>query len=381
MSGATIPFLSLLVLTAQSSAPNAGDQSVPLQSIADASDQNRASFAYGTLEFEFWKGPPTSIERARRGDLKDAHMAKCRYVFDDANALFTQMYDPDEMAATHVQISDERSTDLLVSHRVLTNDKLTIEEALSSGGKGKPPVPGYRMVSGTDAFYRIATVPYDLGHPRDSLQMMSTQIQKALRGSEGGRVLSAVEEATWEGRKVCRFSLELLNGSSTYDVDLERGAIPIRIHTSLKDGTNIDEFLDDIRFIDGRGYLPFASTVVYQGGFVMRTVVSSADFTRKPALDEFKLEFSRPVALLNAAEHLAYTPRKVWDLHKLPKRGSKEATPVSVASISPGVGGTPPPILEGEREAPRPPYFLIAGVVCALAIGVYAWRRHRGAKS
>ncbi|MDE2507717.1 MAG: hypothetical protein KGM43_10935, partial [Planctomycetota bacterium] len=145
-------------------------------------------------------------------------------------------------------------------------------------------------------------------------------------------------------------------------------------------GDTTDEFLDDIRLVEGHGFLPYSAGWRSQGGGTRRMVITAADFARKPKLNEFRLEFPEPISIANTAENLDYSPRKVWDLHSLPRRGSKDAAPMGPMPNA-SSGGTPPPILEGEREAPRPPYFLIGGIVCAIAIGVYAWRRHRGEKS
>lgn len=345
-----------------------------LRAVADAYEENRARFNFGSVEFEYWDGYARNLEAATRGDLNDAHRAEGSFAFDGPNALYSRRFSDEAMAATTVESGGGWRSSRLDSLRVLTNGMVTFTERVDFAGAGRGNAQGHVISPGVDDFFQFASVPLDLGRPQDRRQDLAAVIRMVLDGKAGFGVEAIEEGVDVEGVSTIRIALKLPNGMRTYWVDLERGSIPIRVQEDVAGGNQIDLHHGDIRYVEGRGWLPFAMTTFLKGGRVKRLVVERAAFASPPARETFRIELDRPTAVANVAEGRGYTARTVYDLNNLPGPSSRESTPLGTAML-PGRDLS----LPGVREAPRPPYFTIGAIAIACAVAVIAWRRARSA--
>jgi hypothetical protein len=255
----------------------------------------------------------------------------------------------------------------------LTNGKRTFIERFSllEGTKDQDFSRGHLIAPGSNDFYRSADMPLDLNRPmatRDDL----AQNLRATADRKGTLQLESLEEGVdLEGTITVKITLRSPYGRRTYWVDLEHGAIPLRIEDDLKEGADITWIQDDLRQVDGGAWLPFRRILVFNG-ITRQTVLSQADFANRPDPSSFVFELDPPASVIDPASGRSYLNQKRIDLNHLPAAGSRDTVPIPAGSS--GFGSMQ---LPGERDA-RPPYFTyLAATIAALVIAVMAWKGYR----
>ncbi len=347
-----------------------------LRAVADAHDENRAKFPFGSIESRFLDGYAANVDEAASGKITDLHEAQCSYLFDGVYGLHVQKFSTASMTATTTWSSPGSSAGRLNSFRHLTNGKLTLVESITSMPDGEGEYTGSVINPGTASFYRGAVFPLSLGHPDANRMDMSYWIRAALAHSNGASLDSVDSEAVSDGKKVVRITIKLEKGKVSYWADLERGAIPIRTHVYDDDKVIYGEINGAIKHVAGHGWLPFEQTAVFAGTRVRRIIIDRASFDKPPSRSVFKLELAYPRSMGNLGANVAYiNPQKIWDLDHLPSSPSEGVTPlVKRTTSSQHIAALP-----GERE-PRPRYFTIGSIALAVLVGAFfairrVWRR------
>ena len=156
----------------------------------------------------------------------------------------------------------------------------------------------------------------------------------------------AVKEIDFHSRldslDVCKVVLDFGSGQRTYWVDINRGAIPLRIEDSRGPKKTHISVQDDLRFIPNAGWLPFTQRLVMQDGKIVREIhITEAEVHLKPDVSEFQLDFPSAVKMYDDARKRKYLPRKTWSLLQLPSPNSPDAKP-----FTPKLS-VPPPELPG----------------------------------
>jgi hypothetical protein len=219
-----------------------------------------------------------------------------------------------------------------------------------------------------------------LGQQENSQENLGFELRGALSGNPDYRV-SEIREADFEGTRVVFIALAYARGRGEFWVDLERGAIPlkrvIRSNGANGDTREIVAYYDDLKLIQGRGWLPFKSTTWYGSDKTAKQLlIQEANFSERPSPTSFGLEFPAETTLVDEAVGLRYPPRKVWDVNSLPAANAVGVEKVEYAA-SPGTAPLP---LPGERGADRTELVFIGVVILALIGSLLAWRHFAGPK-
>jgi hypothetical protein len=217
---------------------------------------------------------------------------------------------------------------------------------------------------------------------------MPPDLSQDLTRAAAGRpdwVLSAVEEdAEINGARVVKLTFTVnMDKRRQYWVDLERGAVPLRILDS-NNGPGLPAILfhfADVRSV-GQGWLPFHMILVIinklspdegaEGIHFREKVITEADFEHRPKRKMFQMEFPEPVPLINVTSKVRHEPRRVWDLAAISPAAARRAKPLDMAGPQ-----AAPPALPGARPG-RPPWALPligVGAVLVLLSGIIVVRK------
>jgi hypothetical protein len=212
-------------------------------------------------------------------------------------------------------------------------------------------------------------VPLGLGFPESARDDISRTARLIQDGSGGLTLVAVRDEENLDGVKVVRIEVKGPGGNRVMWVDPESGAIPVRVHDEMPGGGTYDLRYGDIRMVAGRGWLPYERTEYLPGGRVFRTVVTKIDLGVVPD-DTFRMEFPKPIGLVDIEKGLSYRPQKVWELSRLPTANSVGATPLATTL------GVPDPMMPGESESHTFLFtFIAVGVSVAVGAVAFLWRR------
>ena len=339
-----------------------------LNALAALYGENWSKFDSGRVWFEFTDAYAKSADDAAKGVVSNAYKTEGSYAFRGNDALYIRTFPDASMVATCNKISERQIAHRLDSVRALTDGKVTLDDHLFGNPAGT--VSRNTMItSGTEDFYKTATLPLSLGCPENSRGDITRTARRIRDGSAGLELVSIQDDATFDGVKVVRIEVKGPGGKRVMWVDPERGAIPLRVHDDMPGGTSYDLQYGDIRLVAGRGWLPFERTEFVAGGRVFRTVVTKVDFGKVPD-DTFRLEFPEPIAMGNLDKRVWYRPRKVWDLSRLPAANSRDALPLGAAL------SVPEPVMPKERESRTPWFTFVAlGLSAVVVVVGLLWRR------
>lgn len=346
------------------------DRSAILRAVVDAHDENRAKFPFGSVRLEYWDGYAAGVDEAVKGNLKDAYSGSGEYLFNGTDALCSKLFPKEALAATTQSLGAGQLSSRLDSFRLLTNGKLTFTERIAYAGKGGISL-GHIITSGPNDFFKFVEFPLSLGFPEDQRQDLGYWARIVLNGRPKFGIAAIEERAMMDGVPTVRIALTLPNGVRTYWVDIERGAIPLRIEDEVNGGNHFYWSCGDIRHVDGRGWLPFTMTTLREGGRTRRLIIKEASFDSPPPAAAFRIELDQPTKVANTAEGRSYTERRHIDLNDLPKPTSRESIPLGRGPVA------GPPSSFPDRRSPRPPYYTMAALAVVIAVVVVLWRRGR----
>ena len=343
-----------------------------LIAIADAYDENRASFGYGSTDFEYHDGYADQFDHARNGNLRDSYVANGTYVFNGQDGLYTKIFPTEAMTTTSAMQGSNRAYSRLDSYRILTNGKKTLTERIAYVPEISNVIKGYIIAAGPGDFFRYSEFPLDLGRPESLRDDLAQNIRMSLDVKAHVTVLAVEENIIIDKTKTVHIRLKLSNGDRSYWVDLERGAIPIRTLDEVVGGDRIERSNSKLTHFDGRGWLPTERTDYLKGGRVKRIVLKQTSFNQVPSRDAFKLTLDKPTSISDTAAGRYYSARTVYDLNNLPAPSSGESRPLGGAALSKTEFELP-----GEQEHKPRFYFTGAFVLSGVFCLVILWWRLR----
>jgi hypothetical protein len=366
MITASLVLLTICLPTAQSDEP-----AEVLRAIRTAYMANRAALTYGEIRFEMvTKNPHMAGARSDSAET----LAKGYYAYDGPVARYETVYPAEVMAKSQTVIGKE-VTSWTVSQRLLTDGKLTLWDRMSPVNNKEGEYDHAAQVNpGTDIFYQYFAFILELGVPGRSKGTLMNLINGTLdaekyklksyeygdKGSEQHEVLLTFESETLHAR--CW-------------VDLKRGAIPRRISiTTDKSPVELLAEYGDIRWVGDKAWLPYQWTVTAPDGFARIIKITECSVVKKPDPTAFRLDFEKPIPMLNSATSLKYPASKSWDLRHLPSPHSP-----GVRILERAVPSMPlPAMASGSTEAGdywwRPP-LVISALVLLAAGGIVLFRR------
>ncbi len=242
----------------------------------------------------------------------------------------------------------------------------------------KTKARGTKLVPGRREFERDFKFPLSLGQPDcRRLDNLGRRLLDAIDGGTDMQISVVDASLDFENHKVAKITLASSTEEIDYWIDLERGAIPLKIVERVAPQANASGYqaiyyLDDIRLIPGRGWLPYRESWWYsynrQGGQIL---VREADFDKPPEDSAFALEFAEATSLVDSAKGLRYPARRSWNILHLPRGNAPGVEKVEYASIA----ADRVPLQPGELPAPPRYHPLIYGAIgLTLAVILLIWR-------
>lgn len=359
------------------------DGSLP-QAIRTAYEANRTALSsFGTVHFRESDGFLPAGSRATLSDVAGADWTRLSnldglYVFDGRSARFDHVFPLRDELARRVQVDKDTWRTPLSSWRALTDGQTTLLDLLGITDDGSARRHNPRLIGGTEQFHETIEFPLQPGNPRPTGPPpdLGQDLARAASNSADWRLTHIREDLLIGSVPVVGLTFSATaEGRRQYWVDLERGAVPLRI---LDSGTGPGRSallwdFGDVRSV-GRGWLPFRMTLAIIGdlsaderveGVNLREKrITEADFERRPDRSMFRLEFPEPVPLINVTTKVRHDPRRVWDLAAISPAAAARARPLDMAQPQ-----AAPPALPGARRG-RPPWAmpLLAAGAALLAL-------------
>ncbi len=349
------------------------DDLTTARAIRTAYEANRTALQRsGNLHFRFSVGYAPSLEVARRGEWTTRHTARGAYVYDGEHARYECLFSAEDHAEARIKRGDVW-TSPLNSVRILTDGGKTLLDQVALSRTGTSLRHLLQIVPGNEGFYREVICPLDVGRPSAGGYDLGDALQRATEPG-GDLTLAVVADEAVDGRNVVHLTVSLGDARRDYWVDIERGAIPIRVQSSEGGRIVRQVAYDDIRQVNDFGWWPHRETIHFEkSGLTKQFTALDATFGSSVERSAFRLEFEDAVPVVDTVTMRRYQPQRVWDLRRLPGSTSSMSRQITVSPYRTSEAAMP-----GERE-PRPawviPGFVLAAAALVAAAYVYAGRR------
>lgn len=341
---------------------------------------NQKAFPFGRASFTYTLAKSATAAAARRGEFAPKYTARGAYVFNGSAARYQLVFSDEDMRAANRKIDDNRVESIIRNIRIATNGENTLYESVTIA-EGVHAV-GVRLEPGIRDFDRDYYFPLSLGRPSGLRpDNAGARLGDALTEGRGPQVKSVERDVDYEAQRVVKVVLDSRTDEYEYLFDLGRGTVPLKINYRIKavDGQRSSEFVyycDDVRFIRGRGWLPFKQTW-WDGGDnrCYQVLIDEVDFEKPPDEKSFAIEFAEPTSLVDRAKGVRYPGQRVWNILHLPTARSRGVEKVEFAAVA----DDQVPTLPGERPTSPDYGWLLWGLAATVAVvGAIFWRRRRG---
>ncbi len=343
-----------------------------LKAIAAAYDENLAKFPRCQSELKVRVGKADGIAEARKDEFRTSAEGEGRFAFIPGHWIYEFNFSREALLAAARSTPGNKISGSLVSSASIADSRRTLAVRTFPGFDLKSVTRLGTITAGPGEFFRGLTVPLALGVPEGQRDDLASDLRSALTGG-ATRIDSVNDHEVFEGHKVVTIVVSTPDQKRTYWVDVERGAIPLRLTGVSRDGsTTLEVYLDDLQLVPGHGWYPNVRTLWMGGGHARRVQLLQPKWDVKDDLTTFRLQFDDPVGIFDRAAMLSYSPRKVWDLETIPKKGSADA---AVVRDTPA---PPRPALPEEREPSFVGrYLLFGGLATVGVVAIALWCRRR----
>lgn len=204
---------------------------------------------------------------------------------------------------------------------------------------------------------------------------------RAVLQNDADAPIAEVERSTvYENQEVVKILLKYKSGHLIILVDLAHGAVPLKIvgqtaATATSPGHQSVFLFDDVRYIPNCGWLPFKESWWHghsnTGGQI---IIKDAKWDVPPDASAFDIVFASPTSIVDDEKGLRYPPKRVWNVSRLPSRGTRGVEKVVRTTIP----GDALPKLPGEIDHEPRYYLAFLGVVALISsIALLVWFRRR----
>jgi hypothetical protein len=316
---------------------------------------------------EYSRGIAPDADSALAGKWSARYAGDLFYAFDGRRARFELMFSEETRSAAQAD-SSAKLVSLPVNLRVLTNGEVTLRDQVGHA----------EIDEGTENFFKEVIAPLDAGVPQPGSYYLARYIDNVLNRTIRAELQDARRDSDYPNNNV--MLLTFVNESNKtvtkWWIDLERGAIPIKL-VGIKDGReHVRIYQEDLRFVGNKAWLPFRRVTAH-GKIVTETIIREAQVGRVPDDSVFQLEFSAPSRVIDAVRSVRYSPdQTVFDLDNLPALDSPGTKRFTITE-PPQNGRLSLP----SEESARPPWVAPAAALGGFALllaGVLALRRSRG---
>jgi hypothetical protein len=368
--------LSLFILEAPAGPSAKPDQDQMIKAVRTASAANRAAVAFGSIDFKYSAGTAGSAQAILGGNWKDVSTATGRFAFDSKNRYYERIFSVADTMAHRTVISKHEASNTLGSLRVATNGKVTLLDRMNVGGPDGTMSHFPQIYPKPELFEQDVVVPLQVGLSSPGNWDFAQDVDRM--GQPGFEDWAAVVEGeeSVDGHQTLkvRFSSAKLHATRRYWIDLERGAMPLKIVDTDEQGKDKYEVINqNIKLLSDHFWFPFRQIIFNRSGRAKEVTVTAADFQDPPKPQAYEMEFPEPVAIIDNGKRIRYAPQKVWDLNRLPSPHSKDARKLVVAEMQ-----VVAPAMPGERTSWSATTLWLFGVGVVLlgsAVGVALYAR------
>ncbi len=373
---------TLLTLTLLRGSPLDSGSEVVARAIASSYEANYAKLGRSvSIRFRHSTGVAPNLDAAIQGRWTKRFDGQGVYLSDGKNGKFEETFDPAKLRRDMKLLTANSFSSTLSSRRGLTDGNFSLSDEISPTistmpGSSSEIVHTAQINTGTKRFAELISLPLGLGNP--GMDSITRQIDMVQRGEYEAKIEKA-EIRSKPNKGEADIIVVNRGGRNHYVVDLEHGSIPTRTETQNGSGkaNRIWCILDDIRQVHKDAWFPYKLLWYYEGGRAIEVVIETADFEAHLSSDDFSLTFEEPESIRDFGTNMAYPPQKVWNLLKLPGKGSK-----GTYSFEPPSKNAPlAPIMPGERAPSRFGMiaFAILGVAFLASASAIYWKRRHAA--
>jgi len=368
--------LSLFILEAPAGPVAKPDQAPIIKAVRTAYASNRAAVTFGSIDFKYSVGTAGSVQAIVDGNWKDVSTATGRFAFDSKNRYYERIFSIADTKAHRTVVSKSETSNTLDSLRVATNGKVTLLDRMGVGKAEDAMTHFAQIYPSPELFEQHVVVPLQVGLSNPGSWDFEQDVDRMGRPDFEDWVAVVEGEEVVDGRKTLkvRFSSAKLNAARRYWIDLERGAMPLKVVDADERGNETYTVLHkDVRLLADHFWFPFRLIILNHSGSAKELTVTAANFQITPKPQAYQMEFPEPVAIIDNGKGIKYAAQKVWDLNRLPSPRSRDATKLVVAEM-PVVA----PAMPGERDfwsATTLWLFGVGVVLLVSAVGVFIHAR------
>ncbi len=341
-----------------------------LSAIETAYFANRDSFSRGRFKFHHAIGRSNSPESAVRMEWKRRAVANCLYVFEGTNTRYECLFDLDALVSHRERTEQGGWNSVLSDIRAVSNGKLSLVDRMTPSEDGSSMLHEPQIELGSQGLFQQVMFPLAIRNPYPGAFRLGDDLKTAR--SESNTTHAEVRSTTevLGDRRVVVVSISRGDMQRTYWVDVERGAIPLRIRDTDREGAlkfHVEH--SDLRLVDNKGWLPYRTVIFFDGGLTKSLELQEVDLNGPIGASDFTLAFPTAVPIINIADMVRYAPATEWNLSKLPSSGSPKASKIKLSQPQP-----PAPTLPGERTGPPPwvmPLIVVGSLVTLSAIVLF----------
>lgn len=317
--------------------------------VRDTYNANLEELRSGSLYFTLASGTSADLKSALSGRWSSRVEAECSFYSDGKNSRFECLYKPEDLHRYRKPINDRQFASSLMPIRILTDGTMSLIDRLGATPDGKGLIHAPRLFPGKFEFYQNLSLPLALGGNGAGYLHLGADIDGALLNRPEWRLAEISDRDSIGKVNVVKLTFKAPDRSRVYWVDIERGAIPLKIESYHKGELLITFVRENLRLLSNKGWYPMREVSFVKGGKTREHMIrEKSDFGVPPNDSEFRLQFPQPQRLVNQALLVNYAPRNVWDLRKLPSPSSAGTQRLVVAKSPAGLAQMP----AGEREAP-----------------------------
>jgi hypothetical protein len=239
------------------------------EAILSAYESNREALGrYGSIRFRLQSGEISNADR-----LPAAQLARASYqatgkgagflAFEGAKRRCDYLYPNPEIARWMKVTGPNQFSLKLRSFRILADDATTLLDLPGLNMDKVTELHTAKLDGPEKADQYLRSLPLALGARDPGAYDLGRALRAALR-SAGEHRLDAIAIDSSLGQPLLKITLGSDNYEmkSEYWIDLERGAIPVLYrYVELEGSLHWQIVLDDLRFVGGRGWLPFRQVV------------------------------------------------------------------------------------------------------------------------
>ena len=340
------------------------DSAETLNAIRILYEANRTAAKTGDFEFLYSIGSSDAIPAAVQ-NWNTRYTAKCSLAFQGGRLIYARMFSDDDVLKARNKTGHNSYSTLVQNVETVSDGTKTLIVNKDLNNDGVVYHSSYTTL-GVEPFFANLLFPLSVGNPNPLAHDLGRDLRLALE--DQSKFAIHIKNELMDQVATIRIDLETEKSLRTYWIDMEHGAVPLKIRDESK--SNVGHFLEiinsELKLVAGISWFPHRMLVSGSNRKVQEVVVTRSRLNDPLPPGRFVLKTASPTAVTEAVPGgvVRYSPRQNWNLASLPSNhNSREATLFPVAQV--------PPVAEPVMEGPRSGHLnRIVSVTLALVMAV-----------